>query len=115
MSQVAKVTVPVTRTVKSIGLIIDNMLFFDDHVNNVCKAAYFHIWALHHIRQCVSVNYAKAVVTAFMSSRFDYCKLILYGTLSSNLNRLQQVPNALARTVMMTKRCEHITAVLAKL
>jgi len=31
-------------------------LSFDDHVNNVCKAAYFHIRALRHIRWCVTVN-----------------------------------------------------------
>ena len=53
---VSDVTVPVTRTVKSLGVIIDNTLSFDDHVNTVCKAAHFHIRALRHIRRCVSVN-----------------------------------------------------------
>ena len=99
---VAGVTVPVTRTVKSLGVTIDNTLSFDDHVNNVCKAAHFHIRALRHIRRCVSVDDAKTVATALVSSRLDYCKSILYGTSSSNLNKPQRVQNALARTVVMT-------------
>ena len=94
---------------------IDNTLSFDDHVNNVCKAAHFHIRALHHIRRCVSVDDAKLVATALVSSRLDYCNLILYGTSTSNLNKLQRVQNALARPVMMTKKCDHITPVLARL
>jgi len=50
-----------------------------------------------------------------VSSRLDYCNSILYGTSSSNLNKLQRVQNALARSVMMTKKHEHITPVLARL
>jgi len=51
----------------------------------------------------VSVDDAKLVATALVSSRLDYCNLILYGTSASNLNKLQRVQNALAHTVMMTK------------
>ena len=40
---------------------------------------------------------------------------ILYGNSSSNLNKLQRVQNALARTAMMTKKRDHITPVLARL
>jgi len=92
---------------------IDNTLSFDDHVNNVCKAAHFHIRALRHIHRCVSVDDAKSVATTLVSSRLDYCSSILFGTSTSNLNKLQRVQNALARTVMMTNKCDHITPVLA--
>ena len=47
------------RTVKSLGAITDNALFFDDHINTVWNAAHFHIRALRHIRRCESVNDAK--------------------------------------------------------
>ena len=53
--------------------------------------------------------------TAFLSVWLDYCNSILYGTSSSNLNKLQHVQNALARTVMMTKKRDHITPVLTRL
>jgi len=88
---------------KSLSVTTDNTLSFDDHVNAVCKAAHFHIRALRRIRRCVSVDDAKSVTTALVSSRLDYCNSILYGTSTSNLNKLQRVQNALARAVMITK------------
>jgi len=63
----------------------------------------------------MSVNDAKTVVTAMVSSRLDYCNLILYCTSSSNLNKLQRVQNALACTIMMTRKRDHITPALANL
>ena len=112
---VADVAIPVTRTVKSLGVTIDSTLSFDDHVSNICKAAHYHIRALRHIRRCVSVDDAKAVATAMVSARLDYCNALLYGTSSANLSKLQRVQNALARTVMLTSKHEHITPVLAEL
>ena len=50
-----------------------------------------------------------------VSSRLDYCNSVLYGISSSNLSKLQRVQNALARTVMGTKKHQHITPVLAEL
>jgi hypothetical protein len=36
--------------VKSLGVTLDRQLSFDQHVDNVCKACYFHIRALRHVR-----------------------------------------------------------------
>ena len=58
---------------------------------------------------------AKAVMTALVSSRFDYCNSVLSGTSQSNLSKLQRVQNAVARKVTTTSKREHITPVLAEL
>ena len=102
--------VHVTRTVKSLGV-----MSYDDHIHDVCKAAHFYIRALYHLSRCVSVDDAKTVAPAMVSSRLDYCNSIVYGTSSSNVNKLQRVQNVLARTVMMTRKRDHITPVLANL
>ena len=39
----ADVLIPVSNSVKSLGVTIDNELLFDQHVGNVCKSAYHHI------------------------------------------------------------------------
>jgi len=113
--KVADATVPVTTAVKNLGVTVDSTLSFDKHVNNVCKAAHYHIRSLRHIRRCVSVDDVRAVATALMSSRLDYCNSVLSGTSQSNLNKLQRVQNAVARTVMTTSKREHITPILAEL
>ena len=102
--KVADTTVAVSTTVKSLGVTVDSTLSFDQHVNNVCKAAHYHVRALRHIRRCVSVDDAKVVATALVSLRLDYCNSVLSGTSQSNLNKLQRVQNAVARTFMTSKR-----------
>jgi len=54
--KVADATVPVITTVKSLGVTIDSTLSFDQHVNNLCKTAHYHIRVLRHIRRCVSMD-----------------------------------------------------------
>ena len=102
-------------SVKSLGVIIDNTLSFNAHVNSVCKAAHFHTRALSHIRKSVPENVALSVATSVISARLDYCNSILYSTSKSNIQKLQRVQNSLARIVTGTKRTEHITPVLARL
>jgi len=113
--KVADATVSVTTTVKSLGVTVDSTLSFDQHVNNACKAAHYHIRTLRPICRCVSVDDVRALVTALVSSRLNYCNSVLSGTSQSNLNKLQRVQNAVARTVMTTSKRKHITPVLAKL
>jgi len=55
------------------------------------------------------------ILPSLVSSWLDYRNSILYGTSSSNLNKLQRLQNALAGTVMMTNKRDHITPVLARL
>jgi len=50
-----------------------------------------------------------------VSSQLDYCNSIVYGTSSSNLNKVRHVQNALARTVTMAIKHDHMTSVVAHL
>ena len=89
---------------------------FDRQVSEACKASYFHIRALRHIRSSLSTEACKTVAAVTVGSRLDYCNYLLAGTSVSNLARLQLVQNTLARVV--TKKIlllYRITPVLADL
>src|SRR5664279_3504787 len=109
------VRIPVADCVKSLGVSIDSTLSFDQHVNDICKASYYHIKALRHIRQCLDVETARTVASSMVGVRLDYCNSILYGTSNSNINKLQRVQNSLARVVTGSRRYDRITPVLADL
>ena len=83
--------------------------------HKTCKASYFHIRALRHIRSSLTAEAAKTVATAIVGSRLDYCNSLLAGTSVSNLSRLQLVQNTLARVVAQKSRFDHITPVLSEL
>jgi hypothetical protein len=104
-----------SKSVKSLGVIIDDTLNFNAHVNSVCKAALFHMQALRHIRKRVPEHVALSIASSLIGTRLDYCNSVLYGTSTSNIKKLQRVQNSLARVVTGTRRSEHITPVLARL
>ena len=88
---------------------------FDKQVSETCKASYFHICALRHIRSSLTTEACKTVAAAIVCSRLDYCNSLLVGTSVSNLARLQLVQNTLARVVAQKSRFCHITPILADL
>jgi len=96
-------------------VVIDSTLSFNQHVNNICKSAHFHIKALRHIRKLLPDDAAKTVACAMVAGRFDYCNAVLYGTSSANIDKLHRLQNTLARVVTNTRRRDHITPVLADL
>ena len=54
----------------------------------------------------------RAVVTAFVAGRLDYCNAVLYGAVKTTIQRLQTVMNAAARLVGGLGKYDHVTPVL---
>ena len=99
-------------SVRDLGVIIDDELTMAAHVNHVVSGCFYQLRQLRSVRRCLPFEARRALVTAFISSRLDYCNAILYGAATRYTNRLQVVMNAAARLVTGTGRYEHITPVL---
>jgi len=102
-------------TVKSLGVVLDNMLSMDQHVADVCKNCYFHIRALHHVRASLPDDVVRTVACSIVQSRLDYCNALFTGMSEANLSKLQRVQNTLARVVLRRGKYEHITPALSEL
>ena len=92
---VAGAPVKLSHSIKSLCVTIDENVTFDEHVRNVCKASYYHIRGLQHIRAAMSKDTACIVVSTIVVSRL-YCNAILVGISEANLNTLQCIQNNLA-------------------
>ena len=99
-------------SIKNLGVYLDSKMSFDKQVSETCKACYFHIRALRHIRTSLTIEASKTIAAAIVGSRLDFCNSLLAGTSVSNLTRLQRVQNTLARVVGQKPRFCHITPVL---
>ena len=71
--QVSDAAIQPSPTIKTLGVTLDRLLTFDQHVANVCKAGYFHIRALRHVRQSLPDDVARIVACSIVNSRLDYC------------------------------------------
>ena len=64
-------------------------------------------------RQAVAdLDSRRALATAFVASRIDYCNGVLYGVAKGEVQRLQIVLNAAARLVVGTGKFSHIIPIL---
>src|SRR5664279_2850233 len=81
---------PVSR-VRDLGVIIDDKLTMAAHVNHVVSGCFNQLRQLRSVRRCLPFEARRAFVTAFISSRLDYCNAILYGAATRYTNRLQVV------------------------
>ena len=112
---VAGLPIKLQTSIKNLSVYLDSKLSFDKQVSEICKASYFRIRALRHIRSSLTAEAAKTIASAIVGSRLFYCNSLLAGTSVSNLARLQLVQNTLARVVAKKSRFDHITPVLSGL
>ena len=71
---VAGFPIKLQSSIKSVGVYLDSHMSFDKQVSEICKASYFQIRALRHIRLSLTTEAAKAIAVVIVGSRFDYCK-----------------------------------------
>ena len=87
------------KSAQNLGVIFDKNFTLRSHISAVCSSCFYHMRDLRHICHNLDLDSAKLIATALVSSRLDYCKLLLYGVTDIDLTRLQRVQNRLARLV----------------
>ena len=59
-----------------LGLIIDNKLTFDSHINRICKKAGQNLSALSQILAFIDLNKKQILFQSMIKLQFSYCPLI---------------------------------------
>ena len=63
----------------NLGVGFDQCLDFKEHFKITCKNAFFRIRNKAKIRRYLSQSTNEAIVHAYITSRLDYCNVLLYG------------------------------------
>ena len=69
-------TIESSKSVKLLGLTIDNKLNFGIHINNICKMASAKIKGLKRIRNRLNLLQTKILYNFCILSQFKYCCLV---------------------------------------
>ena len=112
---VAGSLVPISESVKLLGVTLDKSLTFQKHVNQVSQSCYYHMKALRHIRHCLDDKTASLITHALISSRLDYANSLLFGSPNYVINKLQCIQNSLARIVLQSDCRAHSEPLLRQL
>ena len=65
-----------SRKVVLLGITTDNLLIFNEHIDNLCHPANYKLHALQRIRKYLSLEKAKLLCNAFINSQFNYALLV---------------------------------------
>jgi len=104
-----------TQSARNFGFIFDERLSFSDKISALSKSCYHHIRALRCIRPYLDLHTAKTVATSTVHSKLDCCNSLYYRLPKFQINHLQHIQNALARTVVQAPKFKHITPILKSL
>ena len=91
---------PLSASVKTLGVTLDSKLTFRPHITNLCKSCFYHIRAIRHIRSALTKNMSQTLACSLVSSRLDYANSVFVGLSDLELTRLQRIQNSLARVVL---------------
>jgi hypothetical protein len=95
--QLMDVATKPSKTARNLGVIFDQNFNYRSHISMVCRSCRYHIRDLRRIRRCLTLENAKTLAVALVSSRLDYCNSLFYGIADKYLTKLQRVQNSLAR------------------
>ena len=101
--------------VRDLGVYLDSELSMEHHISTVVRACFFHLRRLKSIRRILGADVTSGLVSAFVTTRMDYCNSILAALPQSSIDPLQRVQNAAARLITGTGTREHITPALQSL
>ena len=102
-------------SVRNLGVMLDESLEMNSHINQICKTSFYHIHNIRRISKYLSKEYRQSLVHAYVASRLDYCNSILYGLPKYQLSKLQRIQNMAARLITDTMKFDHIKPVLYNL
>ena len=90
---VGRVEINGKKSVKLLGIQIDNMLDFSEHVSALCKKVSLKLHALARISNYMSTPKLRMILKAFIESQFSYCPLVWMfhsRTLNNRINSLHE-------------------------
>ena len=85
--------IPGEKSVKLLGITINNNLDFDEHVANLCKKASQKLFALARIAPYMETSKLRILMKSFIEAQFSYCPLIwMYHSrkLNNRINRIHE-------------------------
>ena len=84
---------------KNLGVILDNVLSFENQITKVAKTCFSIIRRLSKIKVFLSQKQLQMLVSSYVFSRLDYCNSLYYGLNSNLIRKLQHVQNCAARLI----------------
>lgn len=104
------VKLPVVKTAKNLGIILDTDLRFRDYVTKLIQRSYMSLKVLYNNRHILNFKMRKMLCESLVLSNFNYCDFIYGPCLDvADTYRIQKVQNTCARLIYGLRKFDHIS------
>ena len=83
--------IPFKKSVMNLGFTLDCHLTMNARVSTIVRTCYFELRRLASIRRFLTSTATATLVSAFVLSRLDYCKSLLFGSTHDVTSHLQRI------------------------
>jgi len=108
-------SVPVSTSVRNLGVFFDQFLTFEKHISHISKLCYLDIRRISAIRHLLTTNATKVLMCAFILPRLDYCNSLFTSIPNYLIDRLQKIQNHAARLIFQVSKRESAKPLLQSL
>ena len=101
--------------VKSLGVLIDSTLSFNYQVTNVIRQLNIELRRIRQIRNLISTETAKTLISSLVLSKLDYCNSLLANITKDKIKSMQITQNNAARLVFKKPKFHSVSFLLREL
>ncbi|XP_051561236.1 uncharacterized protein LOC127445296 [Myxocyprinus asiaticus] len=106
--QLAATTVTPSKSIRNLGVTIDNRLNFTDHISKTTRSCRFTLYNIRKIRPFLSEHATQLFVQSLVITRLDYCNALIAGLPACAIIPLQMIQNAAACLVFNEPKRAHV-------
>ena len=100
--------------VKLLGVNLDETLSLEPHINSLVSSCYYHLRYIGKLKNKLSSEDLHTLTHSVITSKLDYCNVILFGLNQNLMDKLQKVQNAAARLIHKLPKRASISEVIQK-
>ena len=79
------------KSVKLLGINIDNKISFDEHVSSLCKKASNQLNTISRLQRYLSFKEKEVLINSFVSTNLNYCSLIWRFRWDNSVRKIEQI------------------------
>ena len=104
-------TIRPERTVKLLGVTLDDKLNFDLHVSKICKTASTQLNALYRFKSILHLQAKRVLVQSFVYANFNYCPLVWHFSSAKSLLKVEKIHERAVRFLYNSDKisCENLS------
>ena len=109
------ITIPPSCHVKNLGVIFDTKLSFLNHASEIRRSGFFHLRRVKALGGIIPSNCLEILIHAYVTSRIDFCNILLHDHNQYLVNRFQTLHNACAKAITGARKYDSASVQLATL